>query len=320
MSRLRLTLLAGALLLAAACGTDRTPRETPPVAAASTAEGAASGPAAPTTPVTETAPGPESAREIPVPAGARLGEGYLVWETRRTGRWRIFTQRLDGSGLRALSPDEPGRDHCCPHIAPGGATVVYLSYPRGRDRGEGPVGPLHAIHPDGTGDTVIVPEARVYGDHRAVVWRSDAELIYIDGEGRTSLLDVPSGRSTPLTDRKLGAGGWLIDPTLHFATTGLPAFSPYDAKRRAILPRERLGGCMAYFSGDGRFGYWMAGAGGPVNRYALSSGEVSPLLARDDQRLDRGRSYTVLPHVLARRAPLRLRRLERRPRPRAGRL
>src|SRR5262245_6150603 len=60
---------------------------------------------------------------------ARLGEGFVVWESRRGGAWRIWRRDLDGGGLRQLSPEETGRDHCCAHVSPDGEHVVYLSLP-----------------------------------------------------------------------------------------------------------------------------------------------------------------------------------------------
>ena len=63
----------------------------------------------------------------------KLGRGFVVWESNRTGRWRIWYRDLDGSGLRQLSPEEEGRDHFAPHISPDGTHLVYLSYPTPRN-------------------------------------------------------------------------------------------------------------------------------------------------------------------------------------------
>ena len=72
---------------------------------------------------------------LPLAAGSTadrlpgLGKGFLVWESNRSGRWRIWYRNLDGSGLRQLSPEEEGRDHFAPHISPDGTHMAYLSYP-----------------------------------------------------------------------------------------------------------------------------------------------------------------------------------------------
>ena len=60
--------------------------------------------------------------EEPLPA-----RGLVTWESNRSGAWRIWTRRLEGSPARQLSPDEPGRQHCCAHLSPDGSKLVYLS-------------------------------------------------------------------------------------------------------------------------------------------------------------------------------------------------
>ena len=64
---------------------------------------------------------------------SQLGGGFVVWESNRTGRWRLWRRELDGSGLRRISPEQQGRDHYCPHLSPDGKRLVYLSYPAGTD-------------------------------------------------------------------------------------------------------------------------------------------------------------------------------------------
>ena len=66
--------------------------------------------------------------------------------------------------------------------------------------------------------------------------------------------------------------------TLTHATRGLPSFSPLNRVRGRVAERTVLGGCQPYFSHDGRWGYWMAGAGGPIHRIDLASREITPLL------------------------------------------
>ncbi len=227
------------------------------------------------------APGAEAERAL-------LGDGFVVWESNRGGDWRIWQVRLDGTGLRRLSPDEPGRQHCCPHLSPDGKRMVYLS--RSGSRTEYPEGPapgaLRLVHLDDRSEETLVEAARTYGwGDRAAVWKSDDELIYIDGDGRTVLLDLETGVSRPLTAEPRGELAWLIDPTLRHATTGAPSFSLYDAAHRRVLERRELGGCEPYFSQDGRWGVYIAGAGGPIDKMDLASRETSILLRKNDPRL-----------------------------------
>ncbi len=236
-----------------------------------------------------------------------LGDGFVVWESARDGTWGIWTRDLDtigeggsgaaGGGPRRLSPEESGRAHCCPHISPDGRWIAYLSLPPGGEKylPEKSTGPLHVIRPDGTGDRVVAEAARTYFENRGAVWRSSEELIFIDGRGRARLLDLESGKSKKLIDQPRDTFGYLIDPTLSWATTGQPSFSPFQPEQWAVAERSARGGCQPYFSGDGRWGYWVAGAGGPINRLALESGAVSTILRKRDERLHSDFAYLYFP-------------------------
>lgn len=241
---------------------------------------------------------PVAAEPAAAVADAGLGEGFVVWESNRSGDWRIWTRRLDGGGLRRLSPEEPGMQHCCPHISPDGTRVVYLSRPVGKDsypEQEVP-GPLRLIAVDGSGERQLAAAARTYGwGNRAAVWRNDDELIYVGGEGRTWLLDLATGAGRRLTDEPRAELGWLIDATLRWATHAAPSFSLYDADARRVVERRELGGCEPYFSHDGRWGYFIAAGGGPVDRIDLATREHTTLLRKNDPRMPGDESYVYFP-------------------------
>jgi hypothetical protein len=215
------------------------------------------------------------------------GEGFLVWESNRTGQWRIWTQRLDGSGLRQLSPEEGERIHCCPHISPDGRWIAWLSLEPGPDRypeGRPETGILRLLRPDGSGQRTLAPRARTYGEHRAAVWHGSDRLAFIDGEGRSARLSLGSGRTEVLTTRPHPLSGWLIDPTLTHATDGTPTFSLYDSGTRSVTELQAFGGCQPYFTQDGGWGYWIAGAGGPLYRIDFETRETSVVLRKNDPR------------------------------------
>ena len=233
---------------------------------------------------------------------SRLGSGYLVWESNRTGNWRIWKINLDGSGLRQLSPLEKGREHYCPHISPDGKTIVYLSYPDkwwSYDSPKNQKIPLRLMKSDGSGDRVLVEDARMFGEDRAAVWLNNHELVYIGGDRMTYRLDINSGKSTPLLKQAAQGDNWgygyLVNATLNCATTGVPNFSVFDSQTQTISARKTQDGCQPYFSRDGVWGFWMGGGGGPINRIHLASGQVSPIIKKDDERMPRERNYLYFP-------------------------
>ncbi|MEM9595831.1 MAG: LamG-like jellyroll fold domain-containing protein [Acidobacteriota bacterium] len=241
--------------------------------------------------------------------GTPLGEGFVVWESNRGGPWRLWTRPLDGSAPpRQLTADEPGgRQHCCPHVSPAGDRLVYLSLPQGAQRypADGATGELRLLEIEGlpenggTGQRTLADRARTYFEHRAAVWRDHDTLIFIDGEGRTVEIEVDANprSSKVLVADAQGPHGWLLDATLGHASQGVPTFSPYDADRRSALGRPNLGGCQPYFTHDGRFGFWIAGAGGPLRAMELSSRRQTTVLAKGDPRLQADRRYLYFPMV-----------------------
>ena len=227
-----------------------------------------------------------------------LGKGFLVWESNRSGRWRLWIRDLAGGEPRQLTPDEGRRLHCCPHIAPDGKQIAYLSlspdqngYPRG-----GAVGTLMAIPTDtNSPPRVIVDGARNYYENRAVVWISPTELIYIRPDGRTAQYDLDKVESSLLTQRPTDTGPWLINSNLTWAASGQGAFSPFDRDRQQVADRGPRPGCQPYFSHDGIWGFWVVAPGGPINRLHLESGTNSPMLKKSDRRLPADRGYLYFP-------------------------
>ena len=226
-----------------------------------------------------------------------LGDGFVVWESNRTGAWRLWTKRLDGSGLRQLSADEAGRHHFCPHISPDGRYVAYLSSTRGAkeypENGVG--GPLHLISLTSGEDRVVVAAARSVFENRAVVWRSPSELVYIDAQGITRTLRIDDGEGRGLIRQAPEKQAWLIDATLSWATANGPTFSVFNEAERKVLPRTALSGCQAYFSHDGEWGFWVGGAGGPLRAMDLATRRSVKVLEKNDSRLPDGLGYLYFP-------------------------
>ena len=240
----------------------------------------------------------------PLPTAAEradLGSGFLVWESNRSGRWRIWTRDLAGGEPRQLSPDEGRNLHCCPHISPDGEGLVYLSlrpdqdgYPRG-----GAVGAMMWIRPDGSGVKALLPEARNYYENRAAVWRSPSELVYIRGDGRTALLDLDSGSSSLLTRETDPNGPWLVNSDLTWAASGNGALVPFLRNRRKVASRPPQPGCQPYFSHDGRWGFWVVAPGGPIDRLQLPTETRSSWLKKSDPRMPEDFGYLYFPMLSA---------------------
>ncbi len=223
--------------------------------------------------------------------------GFLVWESNRSGSWQLWIRDLEVSEPRQLTPDERGRRHCCAHVSPDGAWITYLSLPEGKQeysKGDAR-GVLRLIRPDGSEERELAADARTYFEHRAAIWRSERELIYIDGEGRTVVVDIESGEVTLLTEESLEAFGSLIDSQLQWATNGRGEFMRYQARGKQVVERFQNRGCQPYFSHDGRWGFWTAGVGGPINRFDLATGRASPILHKNDDRMPPGLGYLYFP-------------------------
>lgn len=229
-----------------------------------------------------------------------LGSGFVVWESNRTGRWRIWTRSLDGSGLRQLSPEEKNRDHFCPHISPDGKKIVYISYPVGV-HGYMPIPKgqktyMRIMNSNGSGDRVLVEGARAYFEHRGAVWVSDEELIYIGAEGASHQINIKSRQSTRITKEAHKEYGWLINPTKTYATSGWPQFSPYDSSKGAISHQQPFGGCQPYFTRDGVWGFWMSRTG-EIGRVHLATRKQGVIVRKGDNRLPKARNYTYFPMI-----------------------
>ncbi|MEM7147174.1 MAG: hypothetical protein AAF591_18805, partial [Verrucomicrobiota bacterium] len=234
---------------------------------------------------------------IPTPVNLNLtGNGFLVWERLVDSGWELWTMSLDGSEERRLINPTPGRDYFCPHISPDGRKLAYMSYPQGANTYDKMTsGQLHLFDFASGKDTLLVPDARSYQEGRAAVWIDDQNLIYISGDGFTEKINTQSGDVIRLTQKPAKDFGWLINPSLQWATTGKPEFAPYLQTDLAVISQNSHGGCQPYFSRDGVWGYWVGGAGGPFARIHLETGEISFILDQDDPRMPPQQNYSYFP-------------------------
>ncbi len=240
---------------------------------------------------------PALAQHAPDLARAPLGDGLVVWESNRSGEYRIWARDLAGGAPRQLSRDEPGRDHCCAQIAPDGERVAYLSI-RGGERKYTPpeaIGELRWVAVDGRRERPIAAAARHYGEHRAALWWSPAALVFIDAAGDTQLSDLARGIVRRIADGPERGEGFLVDPTGRWATSSTATFSELDPATGAVRLATAFGGCQAWLASDGEVGVWSAGAGGPIDAIELATRRTWTILAKHDPRLPSDRGYHYFP-------------------------
>lgn len=226
-----------------------------------------------------------------------LGDGFVVWESNRSGRWRIWIRDLADGEPRQLTPDQGRRLHCCPHISPDGQRIAYMSLPpdqKGYPEG-GATGTMFLIAPHGSAPRPILSAARNYYENRAAVWKSSTELIYIEPEGFTSLFHTDTERSERLTTTPESKHPWLINSRLTWAASGNGALAAYDPTKHLVAGRTSLRGCQPYFSHDGHWVYWVTAPGGPIDWLDLESGVSGRLLRKSDARLPAGLGYLYFP-------------------------
>jgi hypothetical protein len=228
--------------------------------------------------------------------------GFIVWESNRSGDWRIWMRRLDGSGLRQLTPDEEARQHFAPHLSPDGRHLVYLSQRTGTSAyrmWENSDSVLRLLRIEDGHDEPLVKGARSYREDRAAVWLDSREVIYIAPDGTTRSIDILSRKQRVIQRKKQDQFGYLVDPTLTWATTGRPGFARLNRRAKRVAPARILSGCQPYFSRDGRFGFWVNKQGGPVRRVDLRTSETADIVTAKDVRLPEGFRYVYFPMLSA---------------------
>ena len=244
-------------------------------------------------------PGP-SRRQPQRRSRSRQRPIVVVWESNRSGEFRIWRQDLPGGKPRQISVEEPGRDHCCAKLSPDGSRLVYLSLPGGARKYAQEAGPLHLVDADGGRDRILVPAARHYGEHRAAVWWGEDELVYIDGGRATQLLRLSTGATSELIGARAASAtahpgeGWLVAPGGQVVSGNTPTFSDH-AGGEGVRLRPSLGGCQPAFSLDGRFAVWSAGAGGPIDAFDLATRRSWTVLEKGDPHLPADRGYSYFP-------------------------
>lgn len=153
---------------------------------------------------------------------------------------------------------------------------------------------MYAIQPNGRNNRKIIDDAisaRV--GNRGAVWLNTDRFVYIDRDGQSRVYSMTTGKSTPALTRN---GKYhLLSPLLNYACDRYH-FHPFDRTTKTIrLTGPRLDGCESYFTHDGRWGFRMNGAGGPIARVDLATSQLYTLLEKHDARMPKDRGYVYFP-------------------------
>jgi len=219
---------------------------------------------------------------------AKLGRGFMIWESNRTGNWRIWHRSLDGSDLRQVTPDETDRDHLAPHISPDGTRLVYLSVPHALViswREDAPDGiPMYVISIDGSGLKQIAANARSYGGDREVVVEFD-EPIHIAG------LRVEAPQGIRVTARRAEKQRLILtlESELKQETTfGLSGISDLAQRPNTLSATNVVVHPLEWPTDRNGLVFAWRTAAAPVNAVNPASGQpaVSKLTRRNAARLD----------------------------------
>ncbi|WP_156345127.1 hypothetical protein [Verrucomicrobium spinosum] len=91
---------------------------------------------------------------------------------------------------------------------------------------------------------VVAAEARSYAEHRAVVWRGEDRLCFIDNKGFTQEFSLSTGQTTRLLKQPSEVFGYLMSPDGRHATSGTPEFARVDTEAQTLWHEQRQSGCQ----------------------------------------------------------------------------
>jgi len=224
--------------------------------------------------------------------GPKEPQPVVVWESNRSGAWRIWAADADGSNTRQLSPDKPEGEHMGPVISPDGRHVAYRVTLDPKQPG-----PLFVVSLTTGKVRQLFDQAQATGrGNRVAVWRNEHELFFLDAQQHTRLVDLRDGSVTPPLIR--GKRNLLPNPGFTAAFDGFHYYT-LSPEGTVIDPVYKFGGCEAMVTRDNQWGYRVNGAGGPFTAVHLKTGKTHDLLKQDDPRLPPERNYAYFPKISA---------------------
>jgi len=185
-----------------------------------------------------------------------LSQGYVVWESNRTGQWELYRANLDGSGFRQLTNlakiyQIPYDSYLRPRISPDGKTILF-----GYGKSKAPV-EVWTIPSDG-GE----PKKLTVGN--PLNWSPDGKIIYFVRDSQVWKYEFNTGKESILYQRQVpvdGRDGNMvgdISPDLKAAVFRSPEANEYFVFDKGETIKT-TGGCEPSFSSDGKYMYWVQG-------------------------------------------------------------
>ena len=170
--------------------------------------------------------------------------GRIIFSSDRSGAWRIWTVRPDGSGMTQLSKAADDEDDVDPGFSPDGKRILFTSTRGGK-----------------TGTWIMAadrsdPKRICDGDQAE--WSPDAKRIVFRRDGRILVRDLVTGKEKTITPKDwttCGGPAWSPDgKTIAFARLRDRANAIYTVPADGGEPAkvyDRKGACEPHFSPDG---------------------------------------------------------------------
>lgn len=183
-------------------------------------------------------------------------QGFVVWESNRTGQWELYRANLDGSGSRQLTNlvkiyPLPYESYLRPRISPDGKTILF-----GYGKQKAPV-EVWIISSDG-GE----PKKLTVGN--PLNWSSDGKIIYFVKNSQVWQYEFNTGKESIVYQKNVpvdGRDGNMVGdirPDLKAAVFRSPKANEYFVFDKGETIKT-TGGCEPSFNSDGSYMYWVQG-------------------------------------------------------------